>query len=217
MFFPLTFGLQGRPPAPGAGAAIPRSRRHGPPQPGWDSHRGFEERKGDFMQINKLDDAVREVAEVFQFEQWMRFYFLKEEEGDKLRLEVPEEMVRRVEEKTPHLKELLDEMNHDLVDYETSQKAVCSFVGTHIEGVKHSPYLVPKVFDSKDFKLEMYLFNLWLKAFEERFDIEPDKGFDEWQELYAEWRETDEVKKYIQELDSAATPSMGEPANTTIQ
>jgi thiaminase len=83
--------------------------------------------------------------------------------------------------------------------------------------VKHSPYLVPKVFDSKHFKLEMYLFNVWLKAYEEGFDSEPDKGFEEWRELYASWRAADEVKKYVQELESSAAPSVGDPGSRTIQ
>ncbi len=163
-----------------------------------------------------MDKAIADVAEVLQFEQWLRFYFLKEE-GDQLRLEAPQEMVERVERKSPHLKGLLDQMNNQVVDYQKSQETICKFVGENIEGVKHSHYLVPKVFDAKGFKLEMYLFNLWLKAFEERFDMEPDKGFDEWMELYAEWRKSDEVKRYVQELAAVTSPSSDDPGERNIQ
>ncbi|MDK2955760.1 MAG: hypothetical protein PWQ57_1256 [Desulfovibrionales bacterium] len=168
------------------------------------------------MKEGNLEAAVADVVEVLQFEQWMRFYFLVEE-GEKLRLEVPESMAARVEEKSSHLAGLLQQMNHGLIDPQKSQEAVCGFVGENIEGVKHSPYLVPAVFDSKQFKLEMYLFNLWLKAYEEGFDTEQDKGFDEWRELYAAWRATDQVKQYVRELESAPAPAVGDPCSRTVQ
>ena len=59
-----------------------------------------------------------------------------------------------------------------------------------------------RVFDSRDFKVEMHLFNLWLSGHEKVFDRER-LAFAKWREIFAQWKATDQVRDY---LAKAAAP-----------
>ncbi len=58
---------------------------------------------------------------------------------------------------------------------------------------------MPKMFDSKEFKLEMYVFNLWMKGHADYLDT-ATLDFSEWLEMYSEWKKMDEVKAYLKKL-----------------
>ena len=160
--------------------------------------------------------AVEDISEVFMFDHWMRFYFIFEE-GKKLMVNVPEEVCTQIEKDYPNLKGLVDLMNNEEIDQQKSMNNVCSFIGARFDGTKYSDKIVPKVFDSKDFKMEMYIFNLWIKGHESYLESEV-MTFNDWKELYEGWRDQDEVKDYVERLGNAQAGSHIQPPTcSTVQ
>ncbi|WP_319764283.1 hypothetical protein [Maridesulfovibrio sp.] len=163
-----------------------------------------------------FDKAVEDITEVFMFDHWTRFYFIFEEDK-KLMVKVPEEVCNQVDKEFPGLKGLLDLMNNDEIDQQRSMKIVCSYIGSRFDGSKYSDKIVPKVFDSKAFKMEMYLFNLWIKGHESYLESEV-MSFADWKDLYAGWREQDEVKNYVERLGNAGSGAHIQPPTcSTVQ
>lgn len=159
--------------------------------------------------MSKMDmnPVVRDVAEVFQFEHWIRFYFLEEREGGKLFVNIPEEVVAIVNERHPHLAGLVPLLNQAEIDYAKSMTTVSEYVAARLDGEKYEVNAVSAVLDGKAFKVEMYLFNLWLKGHEEMLD-ETVYGFDGWSEMYGEWKDQDEVKAYVLKLHKSGASGL---------
>lgn len=168
------------------------------------------------MKNSAFDKAIDEITDVFKFDFWMRFYFIFEE-NNKLYLKVPDEVHKKVEENNPEFLGLVDLLNKEEIDQKKSTETVCAFIGARYDGTKFNTKIVPKVFDSKEFKLKMYLFNLWIKGHESYLESEV-LSFQEWQELYKGWVGQEEVQKYIAKLkDSKELDKMRVPGTETIQ
>ena len=142
--------------------------------------------------------AVADIAEVFMFEQWLRHYYAVEKNG-KLLLEIPEDDVKAIYEHEEHLAPLLDMLNNTEISYEKCQTSVCAFVGARYDGSKYGPDVIAKAMDSKAFKIELYVFGVWLKGHEAYLD-ERKMPFAEWREMYAGWNSLDQVKEYRKKL-----------------
>ena len=146
--------------------------------------------------------VLAEVAEAMQFETWLRFYFLQEGEGGALTMRIPEEAAEAIRRDHAYLWPLAEALDGKAVDYQTSVHEVCTFAARYLDGVRHRPGLVDRVFDSRDFKVEMHLFHLWLSGHEAAFDQER-MGFAQWREIFAGWKASDQVREY---LAKAAAP-----------
>ncbi|MGE4554374.1 MAG: hypothetical protein AB7D57_14780 [Desulfovibrionaceae bacterium] len=153
-----------------------------------------------------FDQAVQEVFEVFMFELWLRYYYVVEVEGG-LRMEIPDEVLAQLRETHPGLLPLAEMMNHDAIDQQRSHDTVCSFVGARLDNGRFPADVVPRVFDSKAFKIENYVLSLWLKGHESYLDEAP-LGFDEWREMYAHWKQMDEVQAYLARLEEGVGASV---------
>jgi len=163
--------------------------------------------------MSKEDTAVvKEITRVFAFEHWARFYFAVDREG-KTFLEVPEEVMAEVRAQAPDLFPLLEKTNHQELTYETSCANVGAFVCELLDGVKYKPGLVQRMLDSKLYKVEMHLFAMWLKGHEDYLDANP-QTLPGWLEMYANWKEMDQVKQFAQKLMSA--PPAGEPSSGSV-
>ncbi|GAB6126652.1 hypothetical protein [Humidesulfovibrio idahonensis] len=147
---------------------------------------------------NTHTQAVADIAEVFMFEQWLRHYYAVEKNG-KLLLEIPEDDVKAIYEHEEHLAPLLDMLNNTEISYEKCQTSVCAFVGARYDGSKYGPDVISKAMDSKAFKIELYVFGVWLKGHEAYLD-ERKMPFAEWREMYAGWNSLDQVKEYRKKL-----------------
>lgn len=152
----------------------------------------------------KLDHAVADVAEVMKFENWLRFYFVEEEQDEALLIGIPEECLKDIEKKYPHLYELANRYDKSLIDYERSCTEVCTHVATLYDGGKYPMGLIDKTFDSKDLKLEMYLFGLWMQGSEETLD-EEFMDFGDWMNGFESWKGTKEVQDYLTRLTDVGT------------
>jgi hypothetical protein len=151
--------------------------------------------------IDDMQAALRDVAEIFQFEHWLRFYFSKDE-GGKMSIEMPAEAAAQAKQRYPQLAGLIDSLNFSEIDYESSVRQVGEYVHKSLDGPKYAQNVVSSVLDSKDFKIDLHLFSLWVRGHEALLD---EKIFDfaEWISLYAAWKATEEVKRYAQSLRRA--------------
>ncbi|SNR98657.1 hypothetical protein SAMN04488503_2197 [Humidesulfovibrio mexicanus] len=143
-------------------------------------------------------NAVADIAEVFMFEHWLRHSFVVEKDG-KLFLEVSQDDLRDIYQQEEHLAPLVDMLQNAEISYEKCQATVCSFVGARYDGTKYGPDVVARALDSKAFKIEMYVFGVWLKGHQQYLD-ERRMSFAEWREMYAGWNSLDQVKEYRKKL-----------------
>lgn len=142
-------------------------------------------------------EAVADVSEIMQFENWLRFYFLYQEE-DELVVRIPEQAMAHFMEKYPNLAPLAEIMNNDTITYEKSVSTVCTFVVSSLDGKKYRQGVIPGVLDSPEFQNEMYLFQMWTQNHEKQLEQTPME-FQIWRQLFAEWKQSDSVQKLVQQ------------------
>lgn len=152
------------------------------------------------MQDLRYDRAVADVIEVIMFDQWMRHYFTTERDG-KLFLEIPEDVLDEVRREHPALFTLAEPVNNAELTYKKCQDNICTYMASSLDGSKYADGVVATVFDSKPFKIEQYVFSLWLKGHEAYLDAER-RSFSEWKEMYENWKKMDEVREYIFKLQA---------------
>ena len=163
-----------------------------------------------------MQKAVADVAEVMKFENWLRFYFVKEEEGEALRIEIPEERLEYLKKNQEHLHPLADKYNGELIDYEKSCSETCAHIAYLYDGTKYPTGTVGSVWDSKELKIEMYVFGLWMQGHEAVLD-EEFMEFTEWVEGYESWKGTDEVTDYLARLTDVGQKGCGCKGSETVQ
>lgn len=160
-----------------------------------------------------VKSAVKDALEIFQFDQWLRFYFVKEKDGE-LWIEIPDDVMAEIEEKHSALHRFADLVNNAVTDYQRSQENVCSYVAARLDGQKYETTVLPQVFDNAIFKVEMYMFNVWINMHEKHLDGEY-LNFEDWMKMYEGWNSMDEVKEYRDKLvESGADPQIP-PCDTT--
>lgn len=163
------------------------------------------------MAGDQYASAVADIAQVFMFEQWLRHYFLVEKDG-KLFIEIPQDDLTEIHSKHEGLGGLADMLNNDEISYEKCQATVCAYVGARFDGSKYAPDVVTRTLDGKAFKIEMYVFGVWLKGHESYLDAEK-LPFAEWLEMYAGWKSLDQVKEYRRKLEAGGVDP-NQPAST---
>lgn len=152
---------------------------------------------------NEFTSAVQDICEVMMFENWLRFYFIKEDENGALCIEVPEAGQMRIREQHPHLFPLVEELNGKVIDHDTSRQAICTYIATGVEGTRMRDGMPSTVFGSSTFQNEMQLFGIWVQTHEEQLD----RGFLDfamWKGLFAEWRNSDKVKAQVEAAQEAS-------------
>jgi len=162
-----------------------------------------------------VKNAVQDALEIFQFDQWLRFYFVEQKEEENLWIEIPDDVMAQIKEDHPALHRLADLVNNAKTDYKRAQENVCAYVGARLDGQKYEATVLPQVFDNSTFKVEMYIFNVWLKMHEPHLD-EEYMNFEGWMEMYEGWNSMDEVKEYRAKLVQSGTDP-GSPVCDTAQ
>ena len=145
-----------------------------------------------------VKNAVNDALEIFQFDQWIRFYFVKEKDGE-LWIDIPEEVLAKLKVEFGPLHSYADMVNNAVTDYKRSQENVCSFVAARLDGQKYEATVLPQVFDNATFKIEMYMFNVWVKMHEAILD-EEYQDFASWMEMFEGWNSMEEVQTYREKL-----------------
>lgn len=160
-----------------------------------------------------MQKAVADVAEVMKFENWLRFYFVKEQEGEAVRIAIPAQQLAHLEKTQPHLHGLAAKYDGTLVDYQRSCTDTCSHIALLYDGTKYPTGTVANVWDSKELKIEMYVFGLWMQGAEDQLD-EEFMEFSAWMEGYESWKASDEVRDYLARLTDVGQKG---PACNTMQ
>ena len=155
---------------------------------------------------------VKDIIRVFIFEHWARFYYAAQRDG-KVFLEIPAELMAKLREKHPDLAPLLESANTKELSYESCQANVGSFVCSLLDGTKYPAGMVTKCLDSKDFRIELHLFNLWLQGHEGYLE-QHSLTFEDWLEMFANWKLMDKVREFIAKLRQTPN-SPGTPEKTT--
>ena len=140
--------------------------------------------------------AFDRVVEAVMFENWLRFYFLAEE-GEKLFLRLPEKAMAQLKNRYAQLYGLAESLQDTEISHEASVKAVCLFVSGAPGGTSLPESKMAEIFDAPRFHLELQLFGSWVQGHEEQLD-ERFLEFSQWRELYARWKNTDEVRAYAE-------------------
>lgn len=161
--------------------------------------------------------AVEQALEAVMFESWLRFYFIEElppvpeaegkgpeapeepEAAERLAIRVPEKGMARIAELYPHLLPLAESMNGHEVDFETSRRAVCTFVLGHLDGKTMPRDMASVVFASATFQIGLQLFHTWLQLHEAQLD-EGFQEFGAWRNLFAQWRATPGARELAEKL-----------------
>lgn len=142
--------------------------------------------------------ALNEISEVFHFEFWLRYYFV-EERGDDLFIVITDEQMKKMQTQYPEYWELAERVKDQPLTPELSQMAVVEFLQLNLEGKKLSTNAVPKVLDSKDFSIEMYMFDTWVNLHEEQLS-QKIFGFEYWMNAYGQWRGSEKALQMAQSL-----------------
>lgn len=143
-------------------------------------------------------NALNDMARVFHFEFWLRYYFVEERDG-KLFIELTDEQLKQMQLQFPDFWELAERVQGQPLSPELSQQSVVEFLQVNFEGKKYPSNTVLKVLDSKDYSVEMYLFDTWVTLHEEQL-MQKIYGFDYWMHVYEEWKKTDKAQQLLQSL-----------------
>lgn len=142
--------------------------------------------------------ALNDMSRVFHFEYWLRYYFIEERDNG-LYLNLSAEQVKQMQAQFPDYWDVVERMLGLALSPELSQKAVVEFLQLNFEGKKYPANTVIKVLDSKEFSVEMYLFDTWVDLHEDQL-MQKIYGFDYWMHIYDEWRQTEQAQHLIQSL-----------------
>lgn len=143
-------------------------------------------------------NALNDMSKVFHFEFWLRYYFIEERDGA-LFIELTDEQLKQMQLQFPDFWELAETVKGRPLSPELSQQAVVEFLQVNFEGKKYPANTVLKVLDSKDFSVEMYLFDTWVSLHEEQL-MQKIYGFDYWMHVYGEWKTTEKAQQLVQSL-----------------
>lgn len=173
---------------------------------------------------DQFQNSVFQVLEAVMFENWLRFYFITEKPGapagpdggTPLFLAVPDKGMERIKDLYPHLLPLAQDMNAREVDFETSRRAVCTFVLEHLDGSHIPKDAASMIFESAAFQIQMQLFNTWVQMHESQLD----QGFLEfgaWRKLFNQWRESPGARDLAQKLSLSLQGAAAAPGRDTVQ
>ena len=173
---------------------------------------------------NEFQGAVASVLEAVMFENWLRFYFISEkpeesapEDGEApLFMGVPVKGMERIAELYPHLLPMADAMNGKEVTFETSQRAICSFIAAHVEGKSIARESAAMIFNSASFQVQMQLFNTWVQIHEDQLD-RAFTEFGAWRKLFDEWRQSPGARELAEKLTLSLQAAASGSAKETVQ
>lgn len=148
--------------------------------------------------MTETSNACAEMVKVFHFEFWLRYYFIEERDNG-IFIQLSAEQAKQMQAQFPEFWELVERMQNQPLSPELSQQAVVEFLQLNYDGKKFPSNTVPKVLDTKEFSIEMYLFDTWLNLHEEQL-MQKIYGFDYWMHAFSEWKNSDRGQQVAQSL-----------------
>ncbi len=156
--------------------------------------------------MDNFDSAITRVTEVLMFENWLRFYFIEEDDGGELFIRLPEKALQQIQNNYGQFYDLADRLNNREINHQTSMNEVCLFVAADFSSKGLPEDLATRVFDSLAFQLEVQMFGAWVQAHEDLLDVN-FMDFATWRHSYEQWCKSDAGLAYRKKL-SANMPTM---------
>lgn len=159
-------------------------------------------------QQDEFKKGVSRILEVVMFENWLRFYFIVENENaigsedassnaeTPLRIEIPEKSMEKIKELYPDLWPIANNMNNKSVDFESSRSAVLTHVLDNVDGKQLARGMAQTVFSSSTFQTDVQLFHAWVQIHEDQLD-HGFLDFGSWRRLFQEWKDCPAAKKLV--------------------
>ncbi len=149
------------------------------------------------------DQNMRHAMDLVFFEQWLRFYFISEEDG-KLFLRMPEKEFEHSKTMHPDLFPIAVALNDREIDHQTALSALC-------DSMISGPYALDgqawaQVLAGDRFRLVLQLLSFWVQAEEEKLD-EQVLSFAQWRDNFMLWSEQPSIKDYVARLRMADSES----------
>jgi hypothetical protein len=162
----------------------------------------------------RFQKAVEDILEAVMFENWLRFYFIMEEDAESLPegkepllcLVVPDKGMEKIQAGWPHLYPMAEALNGRELTFETSQKAVCTFVVEHLDGHVMPRDTAQGILASATFQTRIQLFNAWVQSHEELLE-QTFMEFGTWKELFDRWCADPVAKELAGKLAAASMSS----------
>lgn len=160
---------------------------------------------------NVFRDEVERLLEVVMFENWLRFYFIREvrepgpdnrEEAPPLAMELPDKALEKIKNLYPHLYPLARELNGKEIDFELSRKAVITYVMENLDGKKMPRGEAQRVLSSATFQTELQLFHNWVQIHESQLD-QGFADFAAWQNLFGQWKESPGARELAENIKAS--------------
>lgn len=145
---------------------------------------------------NSFNQAIERITEIVMFENWLRFYFIAEGNGDDLVIRIPDQGMKKIESLYPHLAGLADRLNHGVITHDSSLREICLFVASSVDGATVNEATTQQVFASGEFQMAVQLFSTWVQAHEEQLD-ETFTDFGSWKKMFGEWQNSPQIQEYI--------------------
>ena len=158
----------------------------------------------------KFQQAVKDVLSGVMFENWLRFYFISEVEGEKdaegnpkLAILIPEKGMEKIKELYPRMLSMAEDVNGKEASFATSQSAVCTWVACEVDGKSVQQGTSQALVDSRAFQTASTLFNIWVQAYEQQLD-QQFLDFGQWVKLFEAWRASDQGKDMEMKIEMQA-------------
>ncbi|WP_052507399.1 hypothetical protein [Desulfonatronovibrio magnus] len=158
-------------------------------------------------------EALKDISEVFKFELWLRFYFIQENDG-KIMLKIEDQVLQKMKDEYEHLAGLAEQLNNTELSPAECQKAIVDHVFKQFDGKKYEMGYVPKILDMAPFKAEIQLFNTWAHLHEDQLDKNL-LSFTKWNELYDEWKRSENAQKMEVSLSMQNIQNTTQPASNS--
>ncbi len=153
----------------------------------------------------RFHEATEGMLEAVMFENWLRFYFLCEEErpGEEepgLRVVIPERAMERIRGLYGPLARLAEAVNGEEATLARSRDAVCDYIRTEMEGELIPAGSVASYFDTRAFQTALQLFNVWVQACEDFLDRQ-FLDFGQWRSNFQAWRASDQGRSVAAQIE----------------
>lgn len=144
------------------------------------------------MSIAVSHENLRHAVDLVFFEQWLRFYFIVEE-NDKLYIRIPATELEKARACHPELVAVADALNDREINHQSAMDALC-------ESMMNGPHAISgeqwaDILSGKDFRLNLELLHLWVQEDENALDAFV-LTFGDWQARFHEWCKSSSIKDY---------------------
>lgn len=156
-------------------------------------------------------EAVDQILEAVMFENWLRFYFLRdlqdaasdEDEERPVAVLLSDEERQTLAAREPALFPLALMVEGREAGFATSRDAVCRYLLEELDGRRLPQGMAAGLLESPLFQAHLQLFNNWLQEHETVLD-RTYHDFADWRVKFAQWRTRPDL---LQQVDDALRPA----------